>query len=167
MFPSATLYSSIVIVYKVSNDLFIVWLLFCEFELHEHGNVTPREEGLTFVVENKRPKKKEKKVASSESKSKIESEGDFHQVRCSSFCEENDEEKPEIRQQERQKKYSRIPKRKVHLNLKSKSKVTCYDCNKKGHYKTECLKLQNKEENINLIWQCGVVARIRQCGTTI
>ena len=141
-FPRNALWSSMVDAYKVSKDLSIVKLdeFFCEMELHELANKGQKEKGIALVAgerskdgRRKKEKKKEKEISSSTSSSESDDEGE-----SSSSSEMANFVRRIMRRSRRYKGKPNDP------NI-DKSNVTCYECSKKGHYRSECPKLKKEE----------------------
>ena len=143
-FPRNALWSSMVDAYKVSKDLSIVKLdeFFCEMELHELANKGQKEKGIALVAEEKskegrrkKEKKKEKEIVSSSSSSESDDEGESSSSEMANFVRRI------MRRSRRYKGKGKPSEQNI-----DKTNVTCYECSKKGHYRSECPKLKRKEE---------------------
>ena len=129
--------------YKVSKDLSIVKLdeFFCEMELHELANTVQKEKGIALVAGEKskdgrrKKEKKEKEIPTSSSSSESDDEGGSSSSEMANFMR---------RIMRRSRRYKGKGKS-IDQNV-DKTNFTCYECSKKGHYRSECPKLKKKEE---------------------
>ncbi|MCQ7222065.1 hypothetical protein NP006_23470, partial [Salmonella enterica] len=124
-FPRNSLWASMVDAYKVSKDLSTLRLdaLFFEFELHEQTNLPKTEKGIALVAgTSKEPKSRQRSKPEPEPESESESDEEEHLVNM-------------VR-----KMFTRRKNKPWNTN---KNGVTCYNCNKKGHFKSECPELTN------------------------
>ena len=157
-FPRNSLWSSMVDAYKVSRDLSIVKLdeLFCELELHEQANTSHKEKGIALVAGEKskkkhKEKKKEKKESSSESEQDSDSDSDeeLSSSEMANFVRRMMRHSRKFDKKDVKKIFNDEKRKgKSLVDSKNKTDVICYECKKKGHYKTECPKLKKQEEKI-------------------
>ncbi|MCQ7506103.1 hypothetical protein NP150_23610, partial [Salmonella enterica] len=119
-FPRNSLWASIVDAYKVSRNLSKLKLdeLFCELELHEQTNRPKVEKGLALIAgTTKEQKSRQRSKPEPEPESESESDEEEHLVNM-------------VRKM--------FTRRKNKPWTTNKNGVTCYNCNKKGHFKNEC-----------------------------
>ena len=112
--------------YKVSKDLSKIRLdeLFSEFELHEQTNSAPVEKGIALYAGSKKNKRS---PPPEESESESEPELDM-----------------ETKLVNLVRKFIKKG-RKSTKDSKNKKPPRCYECNKKGHYKSDCPNLKKKQ----------------------
>ena len=128
-FPRTTLWASMVDAYKVSKDLSKIRLdeLFSEFELHEQTNSASVEKGIALYAGNKKNKRSSPPEESeSESEPELDMETELVNL-VRKFIKKG-------RKSTKDSKNKKPPKR-----------YQCYECKKKGHFKSGCPNLKKKQ----------------------
>ncbi|XP_074559153.1 uncharacterized protein LOC141815095 [Curcuma longa] len=130
-FPRNSLWASIIDAYKISKNLSKINLdeLFCELELHEQTNAKAEKGIALFAGSSKERKTKNKPQEESESESDSDSNEEEQLVNL-------------VRKMftRRKNKFSKRDIQKIMkpFSTEGKSNITCFSCNRKGHFKHEC-----------------------------